>query len=63
MANYDFRLFYKTGTTDVDADALSRIPRNGYYELESPVVKALLKFSHEADWTDFNGHLKQLQKR
>ena len=56
LANYDFWLFYKTGKTNVDADALSQIPRNRYYELESPVVKALLKSSHEADWTDFNGH-------
>ena len=56
LANYDFWLFYKTGKTNVDTDALSQIPRNGYYELESPVVKALLKSSHEADWTDFNGH-------
>ena len=55
LANYDFWLFYKTGKTNVDADALSRIPRNGHYESKSPVVKALLKSSQEVDWTDFNG--------
>ena len=54
--NYDFQLFYKTGKTNVDADALSHIPRSGYHELESPVVKALLKSSQESDWTDFNGN-------
>ena len=56
LANYDFRLFYKTGKTIVDADALSCIPRSRYHELESPVVKALLKSSQESDWTDFNGN-------
>ena len=35
-------------------DALSRIPGEEYHELESPAVKALLKASQEADWTDFN---------
>ena len=35
-------------------DALSRIPREEYHELESPVGKALLKASQETDWTDFN---------
>ena len=35
---------------------MSRILREGYYELESPVVKALLKASQETDWTNFNGN-------
>ena len=56
LANYDFQLFYKIGKTNVDADALSCIPRSGYHELESPVVKALLKSSQESDWIDFNGN-------
>ena len=54
LANYDFRLFYKTGKSNVEADALSRIPADGYYELESPVVKTILKSCQENDWTDFN---------
>ena len=62
LINYDFQLFYKTGRTNVDADALSRIPRNGYYELESPVIKALLKSSQEVDWTDFNGNPSDSQE-
>ena len=44
------------GKTNIEADALSRIQREGYQELESPVVKALLKASQEMDWTDFNGN-------
>ena len=54
--NYDFRLFYKSGKTNIEADALSRIPREIYHELESPVVKALLEASQETDWSDFNGN-------
>ena len=53
LASYDFGLFYKTGKTNVDADTLSCIPRKWYHELESPVVKALLKSSQE---TDYNGN-------
>ena len=56
LVNYDFRLFYKVGKTNIEADALGRIPREGYYELESPVVKALLKASQETDWTHFKGN-------
>ena len=56
LASYDFGLFYKTGKMNMDADALSHIPRNGYHELESPVVKVLLKSSQGTDWTDFNGN-------
>ena len=56
LANYNFRLFYRSGKTNIEADALSRIPREGYHELESPIVKALLKASQDADWTDFNGN-------
>ena len=56
LANFNFRLFYKTGKTNIEADTLSRIPREEYHELASPVVKALLKVSKEADWTDYNGN-------
>ena len=44
----------------MDADALSHLPRNGYHELENPVVKALLKSSQETDWTDFNGNPSEI---
>ena len=56
LANYDFKLFYKTGKSNVEADALSCIPRDDYQELKGPVVKALLKSCQENDWTDFNGN-------
>ena len=56
LANYDFRLFYKTRKSNVEADALSQIPANSYHEVESPVVKTILKSCQEYDWTDFNGN-------
>ena len=56
LTNYDFRLFYKTGKSNVEADALSQIPADSYHELESPVVKTILKSCQEYDWTDFNGN-------
>ena len=60
LANYDFRLFYKTGRSNVEANALSRIPTNSYHELESPVVKTIPKSCQENDWTDFNGNPKEV---
>ena len=60
LASYDFGLSYKTGKTNMDADALSRIPRKGYHELKNPVVKALLKSSQETDWTDYNGNPSEI---
>ena len=56
LANYDLRLFYKTEKSNIEVDALSRIAQEEYHELESPMVKALLKASQEGDWTDFNGN-------
>ena len=56
LANYDFGLNYKTGKSNVEADALSRIPREERENLEEPVVKALLKASLLSDWTDYNIH-------
>ena len=56
LVSYDFGLFYKMGKINVDTDALSCIPRNGYHELESLVVKVLVKSSQETDWIDFNGN-------
>ena len=60
LTNYDFRLFYKTGKSNVEADTLSRIPADGYYELESPIVKTILKSCQENDWTNFNGNPTEL---
>ena len=55
LANYDFKLFYKTGKSN-----MSRIPRKEYHELEGPVVKALLKASQESYWTDYNENLTEI---
>ena len=41
LVKYDFRLFYKLGKTNIEADALSRIPGEEYHELESRVAKPL----------------------
>ena len=46
--------------SNVEADALSQIPRNGYHEVKSLVVKAILKSLQEIDWTDFNGDLSDI---
>ena len=40
MANYDFKLFYKSGQTNVEADTLSRIPWNT--ELYGDPVKTII---------------------
>ena len=40
MANYDFKLFYKSGWTNIEADALSRIPWNT--ELDRDSVKTII---------------------
>ena len=41
LANYDFQLFYKTGKSNVEADALSRIKHNNYQQVPVEVVKAV----------------------
>ena len=54
LANYDFQIFYKSGKTIVEADALSRIPRNGHTMLDKPTVKAIMSAIPYADWSDYN---------
>ena len=36
LANYDFRTFYKSGKSNVEADALSHIPRTGDVLIDGP---------------------------
>ena len=45
LANYDFKIFYKSGKLNVDADALSHIPWENaqVHHMEPLVVKAILK--------------------
>ena len=54
LANYDFRIFYRSGKTNVEADALSRIPRDGHIMLDKPTVKAIMSAIPYADWSDYN---------
>ena len=54
LANYDFQIFYKPGKSNVEADALSQIPRNGHTMLDKPTVKAIMSAIPYADWSDYN---------
>ena len=56
LANYDFRIFYKSGKTNVEADALSRIPRDNHAILDTPTVKAIMNVIPYTDWSDYNFH-------
>ena len=38
LANYDFRIFYKSGKLNVEADALSCIPRASNILIDAPAV-------------------------
>ena len=53
LANYDFRIFYKTGKTNVEADVLSQIPRNTQM-MDIPTVKAIIKAMPYTDWSEYN---------
>ena len=46
LANYDFQIFYKSGKTNIEADALSRIPQDGHTMLDKPTVKAIYHGGH-----------------
>ena len=54
LANYDFRIFYKSGKTNVEADALSRIPRANDVLINSPSVKAIISIVPYTNHTDYN---------
>ena len=54
LANYDFRIFYKSGKTNVEADALSRIPRANDVLIDGPSVKAIISAVPYTDHTDYN---------
>ena len=60
LANYDFRIFYKSGKSNVDADALSRIPRAGDVLIDGPSVKAIISAVTYTDHTDYNYHPSDL---
>ena len=53
LANYDFRIFYQSGKTNVEADALSQIPRHTQM-MDIPRVKAIIKAIPYTDWSEYN---------
>ena len=54
LANYDFRIFYKSGKTNVEAEALSRIPRDGHTLIDTPTIKAVMTAIPSTDWSEYN---------
>ena len=56
LANYDFRIFYKTGKTNVEVDALSRIPRSEHTKIDAPTVKAIINVVPHTDLSEYNFH-------
>ena len=54
LANYDFRIFYKSGKTNIEADALSRIPRDGHALIDTPTIKAIMTAVPSTDWSEYN---------
>ena len=54
LANYDFRIFYKSGKSNVEADVLSRIPRASTILIDAPAVKAIVSAIRYTDHTDYN---------
>ena len=54
LANYDFQIFYRSGKTNVEGDALSQTPRDGHIMLDKRTVKAIMSAIPYADWSDYN---------
>ena len=60
LANYDFRIFYKSGKSNVEAHALSRIPRASGILINGPSVKAIISAVPCTDHMDYNFHPSDL---
>ena len=54
LANYNFRIFYKAGKTNIEADALSHIPRPEYQVMDTATVKAIIDVVPRMDLTEYN---------
>ena len=54
LVNYDFRIFYKSGKLNVEADVLSCIPRASNILIDAPAVKAIISAIPYTDHTDYN---------
>ena len=54
LANYDFQIFYKSGKSNIEADALSHIPRTSDVLIDAPSVKAIISAVPYMDHIDYN---------
>ena len=60
LANYDFRIFYKTGKTNVEADALSCIPRSEHIMIDTPSVKAIINVILHTNLSEYNFNITDI---
>ena len=56
LAYYHFRIFYKTGKTNVEADALSSIPRTEHTMIDAQTIKAIINVVPHTDLSEYNYH-------
>ena len=54
LANYNFQIFYKSGKSNTEADALNCIPRASDVLIDIPSVKAIISAIPYMDHTDYN---------
>ena len=54
LANYNFRIFYKTGKTNLEADVLSHIPRSKCQVIDAATVKPIIDVVPRVDLTEYN---------
>ena len=60
LANYDSQIFYKSGKSNVEADALSCIQRASDVLIDGPSVMAIISTVPYTDHTDYNYHPSDL---
>ena len=60
LANYNFRIFYNSGKSDAEVDALSHIPRTGDVPIDGPSVKAIISAVPYTDYMNYNYHPSDL---
>ena len=56
LINYNFRIFYNTGKTNMEADALSRISGPKYQVIDTATVKAIIDVVPRTDLMAYNYH-------
>ena len=56
LTNYDFRIFYKTGKTNMEADGLSCIPRSEHTMIDVSTVKAIINVVPHTNLSEYNFH-------